>query len=309
MTEKSARQKIITRLNAMLPNDGVKESAIKGLTLMRSSQRSLRQSVVYLPSIYVVLQGSKRAYIESETYNYDAFNYLVLTVPLPIEAHIICASEKKPYLALRLDIELETVRSLLLEMKLSLNSAGQKIQRGIFISPTEETLVENFLKLLNLSDKNDNRFDDNLRILVPMIKKEILFRVLCGQQGYLLKAAAQGQRQQVNISGVIQFIQKNFNEPLEVQALADAANMSKSSFHQYFKGVTGLAPLQYIKSMRLHHAKCLLLQDGYNVGDAAFQVGYSSASQFSREYKRFFKISPREAIEKHILTVEIDISS
>ena len=166
--------------------------------------------------------------------------------------------------------------------------------------------MENFLKLLILSNQTDSQFKDNLRILVPMIKKEILFRVLCGQQGDLLKAAAYGQPQQVNISGVIQFIQQHFNEPLEVQALADVANMSTSSFHQYFKGVTGLAPLQYIKSMRLHHAKRLLLQDGHNVGDAAFQVGYGSASQFSREYKRFFNMSPSEALEKHLLTVEAD---
>ncbi len=301
MLDNSARQKIIDRLKEVLPHDGVKESSIPGLTLMRSSETSLRQPVVYLPSIYVVLQGSKRAYIEDETYNYDAFNYLVLTVALPIEAHVICASESQPYLALRLDIDLDTVRELLLEMGSLKKSDTQEVQRGIFISATEEELVDNFLKLLTLSDQDHAQFESNLRILVPMIKKEIVFRVLCGQQGDLLKAVAQGQRQQATISEAIKFIQHHFDEPLEVQALADAANMSISSFYQYFKGVTGLAPLQYIKSMRLHHAKRLLLQDGYNISNAAFQVGYSSASQFSREYKRFFNMSPSQAIEQQHL--------
>ncbi|MEH6347420.1 MAG: AraC family transcriptional regulator [Bermanella sp.] len=301
MLDKSAQQKIISRLKEVLPHDGVKESPIPGLTLMRSSEPNLRQPVVYLPSIYVVLQGSKRAYIEDETYNYDAFNYLVLTVALPIEAHVICASESQPYLALRLDIDLDMVRELLLEMGSLKKSDAQEVQRGIFISTTEEELVDNFLKLLTLSDQDHAQFENNLRILVPMIKKEIVFRVLCGQQGDLLKAVAQGQRQQTSISEAIQFIQHHFDEPLEIQTLANAANMSISSFHQYFKGVTGLAPLQYIKSMRLHHAKRLLLQGGHNISDAAFQVGYSSASQFSREYKRFFNMSPRQSIEQHLL--------
>ena len=300
MKEQNARQKIIQRLDTLLPDDGVMASTIPGLTLMRSSEPGHRQPVVYLPSIYVVLQGSKRAYIEDETYNYDAFNYLVLTVALPMEAHVISASVEEPYLALRLDIELDMVRELLVDMGTSINLETQKVQRGIFISATEEELVENFLKLLTLSDQDDAQFKNNLRILVPMIKKEILFRVLCGQQGNLLKAVAQGQRQQASISGVIQFIQHHFNEPLEIQSLADAANMSTSSFHQYFKGVTGLAPLQYIKSMRLHHAKRLLLQDGNNISDTAFRVGYSSASQFSREYKRFFNMSPSQAIEQNL---------
>ncbi len=299
MSDKSVRQKIISRLSEILPSDGVKESSIPGLTLMRSSEPSLRQPVVYLPSIYVVLQGSKRAYIEDEIYNYDAFNYLVLTVALPIEAHVITASKNQPYLALRLDIELDAIRELVMEMESSNHSETKKVQRGLFISPTEDELVDNFLKLLILSDENNIQFKDNLHILVPMIKKEILFRVLSGQQGGLLKSVTQGQRQQASVSQVIQFIQHHFNEPLEVQSLADTANMSVSSFHQYFKAVTGLAPLQYIKSMRLHHAKRLLLQDDHNISDAAFKVGYSSASQFSREYKRFFNMSPSQAIEEH----------
>ena len=301
MSDKSARQNIISRLMEIMPHDGVKESSISGLTLMRISKPSLRQPVVYLPSIYLVLQGSKRAYIEDKNFNYDTFNYLVLTVALPIEAHVICASESKPYLALRLDINQAMVRELLLEMGSLKKSDTQEVQRGIFISATEEELVDNFLKLLILSDQNHVQAENNLRILVPMIKKEIIFRVLCGQQGDLLKAVAQGQRQQTGISAAIQFIQHHFNEPLEVQTLANAANMSISSFHQYFKEVTGLAPLQYIKSMRLHHAKRLLLQDGHNISNAAFQVGYSSASQFSREYKRFFNMSPSQSIEQNLL--------
>ena len=290
----NSKQTLINDVNEILKVDEVLPWAIEGLTLMRSSQPSLRQPVVYQPSIYLVLQGSKRAYLEDDIYNYDAFNYLVLTVPLPIEAHIIQASQSKPYLALRLDIDLDIVRELLENMHGD-QKHDKENSRGIYISPIEDELLNGFCRLMALSHSQDENFENNQRILVPMIKKEIFYHVLCGKQGGLLKAIAQGQRQQAKISQAIHFIQKHIDQPLDVQNLAKGANMSVSSFHQYFKDITGFPPLQYIKTLRLHLAKRLLLQDGYSISEAAYQVGYSSASQFSREYKRLFNMSPSTA--------------
>lgn len=288
----NSKQELISHLNEILKVDGVQPTAIEGLTFIRSSQPSLRQPVVYQPSIYLVLQGSKKAYLDDEVFHYDAFNYLVLTVPLPIEAHVLHASESEPYLALRLNIDLNMVRELLVDMHCDSTNL-QTVKRGMYISPIESGLLNGFSRLITLSDSQDL---NHQRILIPMIKKEILYYVLRTKQGELLSTIAQGQRQQAKISQAIHFIQNHIDQPLDVQILAREANMSTSSFHQYFKVVTGLAPVQYIKNLRLHLAKRLLLQGGYSVSEAAFKVGYSSASQFSREYKRLFQMSPSKSL-------------
>ncbi len=274
-------------MTELMPEDGIIESGIPGLQLARKSSPSKRGPVVYQPSLYIVAQGSKQAYIGDQVFTYDAWNYLVLAVPLPIEGCVMRATPEEPYLAIRVGLDLGAINELLLALGEPLTSEMDKPAKGIYVSQMDAELSDGVFRLLrSLADSQ------KAKVLGPMIMKEMLFNVLRGEQGHILRSFARQDRHNHQIARVLHFIQKNYQQTLEIHDLTEVANMSASSLHTHFKTVTDVSPLQYIKQIRLHEARRMIQQESHNVSDAAYKVGYSSPSQFSREYRRMFGEAP-----------------
>ena len=276
-------------MTELLPADGVVPTRVPGFSMVRASRPGERQPIIYEPCIYLVAQGRKCAYLDDEVFTYDALHYLVLTVPLPLAAHVVMASERQPYLAIRLEINLAQLNQLLIDMGDTDRLAADHSNRGIFVSAMSEELAGAMYRLTQIVDDQQRA-----KVLGPTLNKEILYYVMCGEQGHLLRSFSQSNRHDHQIASVIHFIQHNYYQPIEITDLAELANMSASSLHHHFKTVTRLSPIQYIKSVRLHQAKRIICDDAHSISEAAFKVGYASPSQFSREYKRLFGVAPSE---------------
>lgn len=277
------------------PAEGRTESAWPGLRFYRASCPSVRAPVVYEPSLFVVAQGRKRAFLGDRVYTYDPWQYLVLAVPLPVEGEIFEATPEEPYLSLSLAIETPMLTDLLLEMAAvePSRSARPPVRPGIFVSRMSEPLAAGVARLLGALDSPLDH-----KILAPLAVREILYHVLAGEQGDLLRSVVQSDSHSQRIAQVLRFLNTHYVEPLEIAAIARAARMSPSTLHHTFKAVTSVSPLQYLKQIRLHQARLLMLQDGLNAGEVAHRVGYSSPSQFSREFKRFFGAPPVQEVQR-----------
>lgn len=286
---------LVDQLLDMLPEVGVVKTNVPGLSVIRSDiAMPGRKPIVIEPCVYIVAQGSKCAHLGDEVYTYDALHYLVLSVPLPLECQVLSASAEKPYLALKVEINLTLLNDLLHELgdEGSASKSSGAVTRGIYVSKVCDDIRGTLVRLLNCEDSADKA-----KVLGPMAMKELLFHVLLGEQGNQLRAFAYRDKNNFKIAEVLNFIQLNYAANMEVMELASLANMSQSSFHQYFKAVTNVTPIQYIKSMRLHEARRKMLHDHQSASDAAFQVGYTSPSQFSREYRRLFGAAPTKDME------------
>lgn len=266
-------------------NEGSTPTVINGVNLLRISKSYPRAPVVYEPCIIIVGQGRKIGYLGDRVYHYDPYNYLVLSVPLPFECETV-ATPEEPLLAVSISVDPAMLAELLMEMDENPSVKGS-IPRGIYSTKLTHELTSAVTRLLeSLKSPTDSR------ILGPQIVKEIIYRVLCGEQGGALKAVALRHSRFSQIARVLKRIHTEYPTSLDVETMAEEATMSVSAFHQNFKAVTSISPLQYLKSIRLHKARMLMLQDGLNAYNAAEKVGYESASQFSREFKRMFGSSP-----------------
>ncbi|RBP53660.1 AraC family transcriptional regulator [Arenicella xantha] len=286
---------LAARIDELTPTAGVHSTSIDNFNLVKNyAAMSDRVPIIYQPCIYIVVQGSKSALLGSEVFVYDALNYLVLSVPLPLECQIETASEDAPYLAVRIDIDRALLSELMVETAAKQQPAPSAPSPGIFVSTLNHDIQLTLSRLLSyLHNAEQAKFLGKLAI------KELLFHVLNGAQGDLLRAFAHQDRQNFQIAKVIGFIQQQYSKNLEVADLAAIASMSESSFYSYFKTVTSCSPIQYIKAIRLHAARRNILFDNFSASDAAYNVGYSSPSQFSREYRRFFGTPPSADTQTH----------
>lgn len=268
--------------------EGMRPTIIDGVDLMRTNQYTPLTPVLYEPSIVVVAQGRKTGYVGGRIYRYDPNNYLVLTVPLPFECEIE-ATPDCPMLGVSIRADLSVLSELMLNMEGKPLPPGAPMPLGIYATPLGRPLGEAVVRLLEHLTR-----PEAARILGPQTVREITYHVLCGEQGDALRAALTLHGHFSQISRALHRIHAEYAQPLEVRALADEAHMSLSVFHRRFKGVTLTPPLQYLKAVRLHKARMLMVQDGTHAGEAAHRVGYESASQFSREFRRLFGKSPSE---------------
>ncbi len=232
-----------------------------------------------------------------QVYVYDSMRYLVLSVPLPVKAGVVEASPEKPFMSLVFEIDTAAVSELLLEVDQQDASPDQQTSSGgvpgMYVSRIDEELTGAVIRLLRaLDDPTD------LSVLGPQYSREILYRVLRGEQGHLLRTAALAASQSHRVAQVIHYMESNYEQPLDIPTLAREAGMSTSSLHHTFKEVTSMSPLQYLKQIRLHRARLIMLEQGSGAGQAAYQVGYASPSQFSREFKRLFGQSPRQEVQQ-----------
>ena len=275
-------------MDILAVDEGLTASAIPGLIFSRVTKPMPRTPKIYEPSIMIVGQGRKREYLGDEVYTYDAGSYLVLSVPLPVECETPEASPGKPTLAMSIPVTPAALSELVTEMSAE-TEQNRAVPRGMYSSRLDREIMDAAIRLLEcLQSPMDSR------ILGPQIVREIIYRVLCGEKGAVLRALANRHGCFSQIARVLKRIHQEYAKTLDIKTLAQEANMSVSTFHHNFKAVTAATPLQYLKNIRLHKARMLMVQDGHNAATAAGMVGYESASQFSREFKRLFKNSPSD---------------
>jgi AraC-like DNA-binding protein len=272
------------------PTDGLHPTPLPGVAISRARFSHEPIPSVYEPCLCIVLQGRKRAVLGDEVYLYDPLNYLVVSVTLPARSHVIEAAPERPYLCLRIGLDPLVISELLLQLgpgAVPNPTAG----RGLFLGKLNEPLLDAVLRLMRLLDQ-----PGAAPILAPLALKEIHYRVLTGELGYRLRDVCVVDSHTQRIARVIKLLQSEFAASLSVEELAAAAHMSVSSLHHRFKEVTAMSPMQYLKQLRLHEARRLMLTAGLDASAASFRVGYESPSQFSREYRRLFGASPRREI-------------
>jgi AraC-like DNA-binding protein len=287
----AVKGKLVELLGALAIKEGFSPSNLAGVQFLRSNKPFPRMPVVYEPSIVIVGQGKKIGYLGDQVYTYDPYNYLVLSVPLPFECETL-ATPEEPYLAVSVRVDPVMVGELLIEMDDDIPDKGTA-ERGIISTPMTDDMISATVRLLDcLQSPLDSR------ILGPHNVREIIYRVLYGEQGGALRALAVRHSRFSQIARVLRRIHTEYDKELDMEFLAGEANMSVSTFHHNFKAVTSSSPLQYLKSIRLHKALMLMIQDGLNANTAAGKVGYESASQFSREFKRYFGNTPADEAAK-----------
>jgi AraC-like DNA-binding protein len=280
------RQRLAELLTGVTDRDGMQPKLIEGVQVWRRSVPLPRQPVVYQPNIIIVGQGRKCAYLGNKAYPFDPDNYLVVPVPLPFECETY-ATPKEPMLTLTLSVDPAMLGEMLLQMDEASPPDIKAVPRGIYSAPLTPEISDAVIRLVECMPSPLDR-----RILGPQIAREVVYRVLRGKHGGALRALASRNEHFTRIARVLRGIHADCAQPLSTGELARQAGMSASVFHHNFKRVTATSPLQYLKRIRLHRARAMITHDGYTAGAAAAQVGYESASQFGREFKRLFGVSP-----------------
>jgi AraC-like DNA-binding protein len=267
-------------------------TAVAGLSLFRREEPTGPISGMYEPSVCLVAQGAKRVLLGNDAFVYDAQHYLITSVHLPTIVQIIAASREKPYLGLRLMLDPREISRLMVDSNLPPPRAQQS-SRGMATGEVTLPLLTAFQRLVDLLGEQVD-----IPILAPIIQREIIYRLLVGDQGARLRQIASAGSQSHQISRAIDWMKANFTRPLRIDELAGRARMSTSTFHHHFRSMTALSPLQFQKQLRLREARRLMLSEQMDAATAAFQVGYESPSQFSREYGRLFGAPPMRDIAK-----------
>lgn len=262
------------------------ETAIPGLALHRRNEPTAPMSIMYEPRICIVAQGAKRVLLGDETYVFDEHHFLITSVDLPTFVHIIKASPEKPYLGLVLKLDHREISQLMLDSNLPLPHPQQST-RGMATSDVTLPLIDALKRLICLLDE-----PQDIPILAKVIQREIFYRLLVGEQGVRLRQMVSAGSQSQQIARAIEWLKGNFTQPLRIDDLATHVNMSTSTFHHHFRSLTAMSPLQYQKWLRLTEARRLMLTESQDAATAAYEVGYESPSQFSREYSRLFGAPP-----------------
>lgn len=271
---------------------GEAAKAIPWLTLYRQTEQRDPCLFVYDPCLAVILQGRKRVEVGDESFVYGESDFFLSAIDLPVTAHVIDASEERPYLSLRIQLDLAEVRQMILDHDLPAPKVAP-IQRGMATSPLTSEVLCACARLVDLLDT-----PRHIPVLSALLRKELAYHLLSGEGGGRLWQIAMTGSQSNRIHQVIQHVRHHFTAPLRMDELADMAAMSVSSMHHHFREITSMSPLQFQKQLRLHEARRLMLVEDVDAGMAALRVGYESASQFSREYSRLFGQPPMRDIKQ-----------
>lgn len=294
---KSSTEPDLVRLASLIrkyaPHDGRFDLSIPGVYVTRNSQtNSELVHAVAKPSVCIIAQGAKRVMLGQEVYEYDASRMLIFFVDLPVTGQVTRASHSEPYLGFRLDFDPRKVAELILKV-FPHGLPRVREGRAVCIAQSDMNIFNAVIRLIELMGQ-----PEEAELLGPLIIDEILIRLLRSPIGVRV---AQLGLEDTGLNGVtkaVSWLQANFSESMRVEELAELVHMSVSSFHQHFKSVTSMSPLQYQKVLRLQEARNLMLTKMMDAGTASWHVGYQSASQFSREYSRFFGNAPAKDIAR-----------
>ena len=285
------REELVERISRAIREDGTAEP-LKGLHLSRHSFPLEQVYSLAEPSLCVVAQGSKEFLLDEHHYRYDPLHYLLVTVDLPYIGQLLEASPEQPFLSLRLDLAPTLVGEVLVEAGHA-SLRAHPFVRGISVSPVDVHLLDAMVRIARLLDA-----PDEARVLLPLITREIIYRLLRGEQGARLRHLAIEGGYSPSIAKAIERLRHDFDQPLRIEQLARELGMSVSVFHRHFKAVTTLSPLQFQKQLRLLEARRLMLGDDLDAASAAYHVGYLDASHFNREYKSLFGVPPMRDVQR-----------
>nr|AAO59961.1 UqhC [uncultured bacterium] len=276
------------KIKQLKNNENKLSELLPDVRLLYGTEPGLRTPVMYQPGIILLFSGHKIGYINERIFRYDANEYLLLTVPLPFECETY-ATPEIPLAGMRLNVDILQLQELLMDIGEDELFQPSMAASGINSATLSDEILCAAERLLDVMER-----PLDARILGKQIIREILYHVLTGPRGGALLALVSRQTHFSLISRVLKRIENKYTENLNVEQLAAEANMSVSAFHHNFKSVTSTSPLQYLKSYRLHKARMMIIHDGMKASVAAMRVGYESASQFSREFKRYFGVTPGE---------------
>jgi AraC-like DNA-binding protein len=271
---------------ALAPDEGVTPSALAGVKFGRSNVSMPRHPVLYEPGIFILCRGRKRGYLGDRVFSYGAHQFLLLTVPMPFEAETIVAGDG-PLLGVSIQLDLGVAAELALAI--DPHAEATNTAEGIAATELDAPLADAVVRLLRAL-----RSPVETRLFGPGLLREICYRVLVGEKGGALRAALAQRSHFGQIAKALRRIHVDYHERLDIETLAQEANLSAAAFHAHFKTVTATSPIQYLKATRLHKARLLMIQDGVSASRASSRVGYESASQFSREFRRLFGRTPVE---------------
>ncbi len=280
----------VVRRYAELHSDqnGAAKTPIPGLTAIRTTTQGQLQYAINRPLVALVLQGRKRVTMGSHTFDFGAGESLLISADVSTVSQITRASVKAPYLSLILELEPAVIANLIVEMNLAPGRRGTPVR----VDPTESEVADAALRLMRLLER-----PSSLPILQSQFVREIHYWLLAGRHGAAIRALGVADSHAQRIARAVAIIRSEYVRPLRIERLAEAAAMSPSSFHQHFRAITSLSPLQFQKQLRLIEARRMMLEEGSEVSSAAFAVGYESVPQFTREYGRMFGLPPAKDIK------------
>ncbi|MFP1681379.1 AraC family transcriptional regulator N-terminal domain-containing protein [Alloalcanivorax sp. C16-1] len=270
------------------------ETGIPRVAMVQGEIPEHQLAAVYDPMINLILQGGKSMTVGGQTLHYDPATYFVMSVDLPAAGVVHAAASGEPYLAVSLTLDSRILTELLADLPDPAGQAGP--ERAFSVAATTPELLGAWVRLLRLM-----RSPEDIPALAPAYEREILYRVLRGPMGWMLRDIATPDSALARVHRAIQRLRREYTRPLRMDTLAQEAAMSLSAFHRHFKAVTNLSPLQYQKQLRLLQARTLLVAAGYSVTRAAHEVGYESPTQFSREYARAFGLAPSKDAARLVL--------
>ncbi|HEY9767582.1 MAG TPA: AraC family transcriptional regulator [Coleofasciculaceae cyanobacterium] len=284
------REELIERMIRLAPENTLLE-VFPGIFIYQSLKPTECVPSVFKPAFCVIAQGSKDVFLNDELFHYNSGHYLISTLDLPIKSNVVEASEEKPYLNLRIDLDPALVAAVMIESSIDKKSDARV--KAMDVSPVDADLLDAVVKLVKLFDT-----PDETKFLAPLIIREIIYRLLKGKQSARLSQLITTEGDAQRISRVVKQIRENIDQPMEIEDTAREIGMSVSGFHQHFKSVTAMSPLQFQKQIRLQEARRLMLGENMDVASASFRVGYDDPSYFSREYKKLFGIPPHRDIAR-----------
>ncbi len=287
------RSRMVELHQALGIEEGARPSLVAGVTLLRFVRSSPPVPVLYEPCLVMVAQGQKRFHLPDRVLTYDARNYFLLTVPIPADCETTVA-EDGPFLGVAIRIDLAVLSDLLMTLGASAWPRPAEHDEVRVVAPPMNLLLSQVTnRLLQcLASHTD------AKILGPQLVRELLYRVLCDEGGGALRDLLLADESRTQIHRILQRMHNAYAAPLDVGKLAQEAGMSTSALHFHFKAVTGTSPVQYLKAIRLHKARMLMVQERIGAWLAAERVGYESPSQFSREFKRLFGAPPMDEAQK-----------
>lgn len=284
-------EELVERIGRVVRADGIVQP-LAGLDLARASVPLQKIHSVIEPSFCVIAQGCKEVLLGDSRYRYDPAHYLLATLELPRISYILEASQEQPYLSLRLVLDPALVSSVMVEAADAL-SLDRGAARAMDVSPLDADLLDAVVRLVRLVDS-----PITAPILMPLITREIIYRLLLGKQGARLRHLTTQTSYTPHIARAVARLRQDFDQPLRIEEMAQELGMSISGFHHHFKAVTALSPLQFQKQLRLQEARRLMLGDGLDAAGAAYRVGYRDASHFNREYKSLFGEPPMRNVQR-----------
>ena len=285
------RRELVERIARAVREDGVIKP-LPGLTLFRFSEPIGGRLAILDPAFCMIAQGSKEIHLAEEHYRYDPYRYLLSTVGMPVVGQVIEASSERPYLALRLELDPILVGSVMLDSGYTAIPRQGDV-RAMTVSRLGGSLLDAVLRMVRLVDS-----PTEATFLMPLITREIVYRLLMGEQGDRLRHIAVVGGYRSPISRAIERLRQDLDEPLRIESLARELGMSVSGFHHHFKAVTAMSPLQFQKQMRLQEARRLMLSEGFDAASAGSRVGYDDAAYFNRDYKKLMGLPPMRDVER-----------